>query len=186
VTIQTTNPVVTANGARRAPVRVRLRRINANLAQAYPPDGLRKEWWHRLAKALGTRSSAFVQVSLIQLQAAARLPCDGISETAVNAALALIESVAPKDEVEGALAVQMACTHTAAMAILALVGGGYGGERRVAALASAAARLLRAYVMQLEVLRRLRRGGEQYVRVEHVHVHDGGQAIVGAVKAGEL
>jgi hypothetical protein len=36
-----------------------------------------------------------------------------ISEIAVNSALALIEAVAPKDEIEGALAIQMACTHTA-------------------------------------------------------------------------
>ena len=37
----------------------------------------------------------------------------------MNAALAMIEAAAPKDEIEGALAVQMACTHTAAMAVLA-------------------------------------------------------------------
>jgi hypothetical protein len=36
-------------------------------------------------------------------QAAARLPFGGISETAVNAALAMIEAAAPKDEIEGAL-----------------------------------------------------------------------------------
>jgi hypothetical protein len=39
--------------------------------------------------------------------------------------------------------------------------------------ASAAARLLRAYVGQVEVLRRLRNGGSQFVRVEHVHVNEG-------------
>jgi hypothetical protein len=33
-----------------------------------------------------------------------------------------------------------------------------------------------------EVLRRLRNGGQQFVHVEHVHVNDGGQAIVGNVK----
>ena len=65
---------------------------------------------------MGTSSSAFVNASLFQLQAAARLPGGGISELAVNSALALIEAVAPKDEVEGALALQMACTHIAAMA----------------------------------------------------------------------
>ena len=40
----------------------------------------------RLKRALGTSSSAFVNSSLVQLQAAARLPFGGISETAVNAA----------------------------------------------------------------------------------------------------
>jgi hypothetical protein len=32
--------------------------------------------------------------------------------------LRIIEAAAPKDEIEGALAVQMACTHIAAMALL--------------------------------------------------------------------
>lgn len=34
---------------------------------------------------------------------------------------------------------------------------------------------MRAYVTQVEVLRRLRNGGRQFVRVEHVHVNEGGQ-----------
>jgi hypothetical protein len=150
--------------------------------QHRPPDGETKAWWDSLKRALGTTSSAFVNASLAQLQAAARLPCSGISDIALNAALAMIEAAAPRDEIEGALAVQMACTHTAAMAVLARLGGGHGSELRVAALGSAGARLLRAYSTQVEVLRRLRHGGQQYVRVEHVHVSDGGQAIIGNVK----
>jgi hypothetical protein len=62
------------------PVRVRLRRINANRVKAYPPDGESKAWWRRLKKALGTKSSDFVNTSLFQLQAAAQLPGSGISE----------------------------------------------------------------------------------------------------------
>jgi hypothetical protein len=166
---------------RRPYARVGLRRVNADHAKPYPPDGDGKAWWSRLKAALGTGSSDFVTASLIQLQAAARLPGSGISEIAVNAALALVEAARPKDEVEGALAVQMACTHVAAMAVLARLGGGNCTERRVAALGSAAGRLLRAYAMQVEALRRLRRGSNQFIRVEHVHVHAGAQAIVGAV-----
>ena len=166
----------------RPPVRVKLRRVNANLATAYPPDGESKVWWRRLKKALGTTSSAFVNASLLQLQAAAQLPSGGISETATNAALALIEAAAPRNEIEGALAVQMACTHAAAMSVLARFRGCGGTERHVVALATAAARLTRACSVQVETLRRLRHGGDQYVRVEHVHVNDGGQAIVGNVK----
>jgi hypothetical protein len=77
----------------------------------YPLTARSKVWWTRLKQALGTRSSDFVNASLIQLQAAARLPCGGITEIALNAALAMIEAAAPRDELEGALAVQMACTH---------------------------------------------------------------------------
>jgi hypothetical protein len=98
----------------------------------------------------------------------------------------MIEAAAPKDEVEGALAVQMACTHTAAMSVLAKMDSGFGTERRIAAFGSTAARLLKAYAMQMEVLRRLRNGGQQFVRVEHVHVNDGGQAVLGNVKTASI
>jgi hypothetical protein len=94
----------------------------------------------------------------------------------------MIEAAAPKNEIEGALAVQMACTHSASMAVLAKLDAAFGTERRIAALASAAARLMKAFAMQLEVLRRLRSGGHQYVRVEHVHVNEGGQAVIGNIK----
>jgi len=167
----------TSRPPRRPPVRVKLRRITASLAQAYPPDGMRKDWWERLKNALGTTSSEFVQVSLLQLQAAAMLPGSGICEIAVNAAIAHIEAVAPEDEVQAALAVQMAGAHMAAMVVLARLGGGGGTERRVVAVATAAARLLRVYAEQVEVLRRLRRGPDQVIRIERVDVHDAGRPL---------
>ena len=46
-------------------------------------------------------------------------------------------------------------------------------------MAPSAARLLRAYATQVEALRRLRNDGSQTVRVEHVHVNEGGQAVTG-------
>jgi hypothetical protein len=104
----------------------------------------------------------------------------GISEIALNSALAMIEAAAPKDEIEGALAVQMACTHMAAMSILARFDSCMT-EKRTAIYGVATARLLRTYAMQVETLRRLRHGGSQFVRVEHVHVSDGGQAVIGNV-----
>jgi len=164
------------------PVRVKLRRPDAYVSQTYPPDGESKGWWRRLNKALGTTSSDFVNASLLQIQAAARSPFGTISEIHINAALAIIEAASPKDEIEAALAVQMACTHTAAMAVLAKLDSGFGTERRIAAIGSTAARLMRAYATQVEVLRRLRNGGQQFVRVEHVHVNEGGQAVIGNVR----
>jgi hypothetical protein len=172
----------TLGSSRTPPVRVKLRRKNCNHAIAHPPDGEAKVWWGNLKRALGTCSSAFVDASLEQLKDAARLPGSGISETAVNSALALIEAVAPRDEIEGALALQMACTHIAAMNILSRFTNSVT-ERRTALFASASAKLLRAYTMQLEALRRIRHGGSQIVRVEHVHVNEGGQAVIGNVRS---
>ena len=164
------------------PVRVKVFRADGKLARLHPPDGEAKLWWQRLNKALGTTSSDFVNASLFQIQSACRSPWGGISELAMNAALAMIEAAAPKDEIEGALAVQMACTRTAAMAVLAKLDVAFATEQRVAAFGSAAARLMRAYATQVKVLRRLRNSGQQFVRVEHVHVNDGGQAVIGNVK----
>ncbi len=175
-------PTLVADQRRLPPVRVKLARPDGYAAQTYPPDGDTQNWWQRLNNALGTTSSDFVNASMLQLQAAARSPLGKISETHINAALAMIEAAAPRDELEGALAVQMACCHAATMAILAKMDSGFGTERRIAAFGSTAARLMKAYATQMEVLRRLRFGGQQFMRVEHVHVNDGGQAVIGNVR----
>jgi hypothetical protein len=47
--------------------------------------------------------------------------------------------------------------------------------------ALAVARLTKAFASQVDALAKLRRGGEQRVVVEHVHVYPGGQAIVGTL-----
>jgi hypothetical protein len=177
-----TNEVMNATAPRRRPVRVKLQRVDAGSSKTYPPDGQGKIWWARLKEALGTSSSDFVNASLFQLQRAAQLPCSGISELAMNASLAMIEAAAPQNEIEGALAVQMVCAHSAAIAVLARFGGGGASEARAVALASAAARLMRAFSTQVETLRRLRHGGDQYVRVEHVHVNEGGQTVIGNIR----
>jgi hypothetical protein len=164
-----------------SPVRVKLRQVTAVQATAYPPQEARGVWWERLKTALGTCSSAFVQASLSQLIAACRLPLGGISEVAVNAALAFIEGQRPQNELEAALVIQMACTHSATMNIFSRIHGDYCGERTLNIGANALARLMRTYAIQVETLRRLRNGVVQVVRVEHVHVEKGAQAVIGAV-----
>ena len=48
-----------------------------------------------------------------------------------------------------------------------------------------AVKFLRTFAAQVEALQRHRGKGQQKVTVEYVHVHAGGQAIVGAITAGE-
>jgi hypothetical protein len=165
----------------KAPVRVKLERINCDVAKSLPPDGNHQVWFDRLKAALGTSSMEFVTATLFQLQAAARLPNSGLSEIAVNAALALIEGEKPKNETECAIVIQMACVHSAGMAVLGRLGGGHGGDRHVLAMATAVSRLSRTFAILAETLRRLRNGGSQVIRIERVDVRDGGQAIIGNV-----
>lgn len=158
-----------ANPGIQKPVRLTLKRVNCNLAKAYPPDGHPRDWWARLQRSLGTGSSDFVNAAIFQLQAAARHPDSGISEIAVNAALTFIESVQPQNEMEAALAMQMACNHAATMTILGRLNSPGGGERHIAAFASAATRLMRAYAIQVGVFRRLRttRPADLFTRLRH-------------------
>jgi hypothetical protein len=51
--------------------------------------------------------------------------------------------------------------------------------------AAAAARLLKAFATQVEALRRLRNGGSQFVRVEHVQINDQGRAMIGPVSVSQ-
>jgi hypothetical protein len=96
--------------------------------------------------------------------------------------LAFIEAAEPKNEIEAALAIQMACTHAVAMAMVSRAGGAYGGDRHIAMMAAAASKLLRAYTLQVETFRRLRAGGSQYMRIEHVHIESNAQAVIGNVQ----
>src|SRR5258707_5519368 len=171
--------------AKKASVRVKLERIDCNVSRSLPPEGDHHVWMERLKAALGTASIEFVDATLYQLQAAARLPNSGVSEIAVNAALAMIEGERPRGETECAIVIQMACLHSAAMAVLGRLGGGHGGDRHVVAAATAASRLSRSFAILVETLRRLRGGGSQVIRIERVDVPDGGQVIIWNVEQGE-
>jgi len=47
-----------------------------------------------------------------------------------------------------------------------------------------ATKMLRTYLAQVEALKRYRTGGQQKMVVEHVHVNEGGKAVVGTVNTG--
>jgi hypothetical protein len=174
-------PATSRRPRRSAPVRIRIKGIQGNVVSFASPEPGDQVWRKQLKATLGTASDSFVDMALHHLERAARMPSEGPSDVSINGALAIIAAFAPRNEAEAALALQAACTHMVAMVMMARIGGGHGGDRRLPALASAAAKLMRAHCMQVETYRRQRGGGEQNIRVEHVHVHEGGQAIVGAV-----
>jgi hypothetical protein len=131
--------------------------------------------------AFGTGSLDFATMAFGRLGAIARrrgaeLPTEG----EINAALAAVDGLQPRDEVEAMLAVQMYATHEVAMEMLTRAKMSSAAPV-LQNCSSIAIKLLRTYTAQIEALAKLRRGGEQTVRVEHVHVHSGGQAIVGSV-----
>jgi hypothetical protein len=49
-------------------------------------------------------------------------------------------------------------------------------------MAAAVSKILRAFAIQVETLRRLRAGGSQYMRIEHIHIEPEAQAVIGNVQ----
>jgi hypothetical protein len=97
-----------------------------------------------------------------------------------EAALAALEEIGPRDPIEGMLAAQIVAAYDAAMMCLHLMAHEQRLGVRETSL-SQANKLMRSCAALVEALDRHRGKGRQVVRVEHVHVYPGGQAIVGAV-----
>lgn len=101
----------------------------------------------------------------------------------LSATIAALTGIAPKGELEGMVAAQLIAAHNAAMECYrrAMIGEQtFEGRRENLAQAN---KLSRTYAALLEALNRHRGKGQQKVTVEHVHVHAGGQAVVGTVNA---
>src|SRR5262249_52774776 len=92
--------------------------------------------------------------------------------------------LAPRDEAEALLVTQMVATHWLALSVAGKVGR-VNNRPHLQDIGNLTVKLMRTFTAQVETLQRLRgKASEQKVTVEHVHIHPGGQAIVGAVTTG--
>jgi hypothetical protein len=132
------------------------------------------------ADALGTGDYEFSIGLLTQL---ADVSGKMSSKQELNFLVSMVEGIGPRDETEAMLATQMAAIHNATMVAV----------RRLAQVENIAQqdsasnmlnKLARTFASQLEALKRYRSAGEQTIKVQHVTVNDGGQAIVGNVNQG--
>jgi hypothetical protein len=91
----------------------------------------------------------------------------------------------PTDEIEGMIAAQAVAMHNMTIECSKRAMIDEQPSEIAAGLRKAAANSSRTFVALLDALDRKRgKGGQQKVTVEHVHVHAGGQAIVGHVESG--
>jgi phosphopantetheinyl transferase (holo-ACP synthase) len=91
--------------------------------------------------------------------------------------------IRPRDSVKTMLAAQMAAIHNATMTFARRLAHVDNIKQQDSAQ-NALNKLARTFAAQVAALKNYRSKGKQRVLVEHVHVHTGGQAIVGAVTAG--
>lgn len=98
-----------------------------------------------------------------------------------QATIQALIGIAPRDELEGMIAAQLIACHNASMEChrrAMIEDQPFEGWRENLNQAN---KLSRTYATLLEALNRHRGKGQQKVTVEHVHVHAGGQAVVGMV-----
>jgi hypothetical protein len=143
-------------------------------------------WSLQLADAFGTRSRAVVSTFMAQLAA---LCCQThwdeeahqwrLDENELSAALAMVSTIKPRNEMEAALAAQMVSVHLMQMKCAARAIRFEYDTKTVAV----AAKLARTFVMQTQALQALRgrsKTARQSIKVkkdlhQHVHYHhDGG------------
>ena len=100
----------------------------------------------------------------------------------LSATAAALVGIAPTDVLEGMIAAQLLAAHNAAMECYrrAVIGDQTVEGRREHL--NQANKLSRTWAMLLDALNKHRGKGQQKVTVEHVHVHAGGQAVVGTIE----
>lgn len=125
--------------------------------------------------------------NLVATQAIDTLSLRGGSDYAdqhIDGALTALMCLKPKDELEGMLLVQMFGAHHAAMECYRRAMIPTQGIPAYAESLNQANKLSRTFAALLEALNRHRgKGSNQKVEVKHVHVHRGGQAVVGVVES---
>lgn len=97
--------------------------------------------------------------------------------------LSVVRGINPRDETEALLAAQMAAIHNATMVAARRLNHVETVPQQDSA-STMLNKLARSFAAQVEALKKYRSAGEQTIKVQHVTVNEGGQAIVGNVSQG--
>lgn len=161
----------------------RMKILGKEDAYQIAPDHDDAETGFRLVmESFGTSRPDFASHIIAQLGALVQQRGE-MHELEFNAMLELAKGVRPEDEIECMLAAQMAAVHSATMDYALRL-------RRADTIKKAEAyergfnKLARTFAAQVEALKRYRSRGDQKIVVKHVHVHEGGKAVVGNVSHG--
>jgi hypothetical protein len=140
----------------------------------------------RLREAFGnTMSDEFVDVMLGKvIEALKPNPFDQLEETTLNSALAIIDSVQCRSELEAFIAVEIVATGFAGLRFLRQSQHSMTDDY-IRTYGPYANKLLRLHLDLIQALDRHRRGHKQTVEVHHLHIHSGAQGMVGIVNTGE-
>jgi hypothetical protein len=114
------------------------------------------------------------------MQALRPNPVDKLEEPTLNAALALINSIQPRSEMEALIAVQIVATGLSGLRFLRQ-SQHHMSDDFIEVYGGYALKLLKLQTQLLQALDRHRRVHHQTVEVQHVHLYPGSQGVIGVV-----
>ena len=146
-------------------------------------EGKEEFWAMSIMEATGT-CDIKLAYELLSQAGNTRPDVDKELINAVNNTLVTMYGIAPRDTLEGLLGTQMVGAHNLAMECMRRARHKDMPFESTKEYISLATKLMRTFTTQIEALNRYRSKGQQKVTVEHVHVNEGGQAIVGNISQG--
>lgn len=152
------------------------------MSQAMLPHSSKNQAGNGFEWETGTEKSTLSQ-TLMDLTLSACISPGQDKNLMAQSVIELLGELHPDNALEGMLATQMVAAHFQAMAQLrsAAMSTNANAQQQHLQLGT---KLQRIFLSQAEVLMKLRGVQQQKVLVEHVHVHEGGQAIVGQIYSG--
>lgn len=135
-----------------------------------------------LMNAVGTANPEFADAMLRDI---AGIGAAGPEQSAatLTSAFAMVQAIAPRDETEAMLATQMVAIHNATIKAARHLEAA-ATRPQSDSYSNALNKLARTFAAQMETLKRYRSTGEQSIKVQHVTVNEGGQAVVGLLTTG--
>ena len=135
-----------------------------------------------LMHSLGSINGHFTECLLSQLANVVTIGTT-LHPADLNHAVAMVQGIRPADETEAMLAAQMVAIHNATMTAARRLKNVDMITQQDSA-SNMLNKLARTFAIQVEALKKYRSAGEQTIKVQHVTVNEGGQAIVGNVRTG--
>ena len=132
---------------------------------------------------LGTQNIALSAALLAQAVGAFEPPA-GKSVEPVEVTLQLFKELQPSNALEAMFVSQLAACHSHCTKMFKRASKALSEDNQIKYL-QISERLMRCFATSVTALEKYRRGGQQSVVVEHVHVNAGGQAIVGNITRGQ-
>lgn len=166
-----------AQAKRTGPPALKVEGVEASALQVGSPHGDEVGFGAHVREAFGTTSNSFSSVALSRMELVLRnRDEDYSSETRLNAALAVLNAIAPRDELEAVIGGQIIAADALSMHLMSKAKHAETMDK-LEAFTNLATKVSRSMAAHVETLARLRSGGKQQVIVKHVYVQ--GNAIVG-------